>query len=386
MNRAEFAERLRAEMEDVCVSPRLKRSTLAAIEGKERPVMKGKFSTALAVLIAALLVGTAALAAAGRLGMLDFAGRISGAAVPGDAQDYVQSDVLHLENELVAVDLRELYYDGLVVRMTLDVKPKRDAVMLLAEYVSMDEPFINMTPMEIGLDRTDTQSVRDVYGERGYEAAYSVSATLRMGGDEWIGGSTAHHLNEDGTLTIYSQWEYPEMKPQREGVFQLTLFPYTDALDQIDMESRIDLEAPITLTEAAYDAQTYRSTAPVEFPETGVRVDALTLEVRAQEIHATIDYTVTDEEAYAAMEDGLWFEFIDPERVAEEPYDQRLPSGMTGTGSVTRTEATGLHYRQTETLAREALYDAYTLRAFNCWDKTRYETQTVTVALQSAEP
>ena len=52
------------------------------------------------------------------------------------------------------------------------------------------------------------------------------------------------------------------------------------------------------------------------------------------------------------------------------------PIWATGSGSST---CFGDQIIQTETLGREELHDAYTLRAFNCWEKERYETCTFTM-------
>ena len=37
-------------------------------------------------------------------------------------------------------------------------------------------------------------------------------------------------------------------------------------------------------------------------------------------------------------------------------------------------EKLGSRYRQIDTLGLNALSDEYTLRAYNCWEKNRYET------------
>ncbi len=378
MTKEDFVRRYRDEMQGVRVSPELKQRTLKALIEQEESVMKKKCSAALAFAMA-LLICAVAVAAASRFGMLDFAKRQDN-YVPEDAQSYVQSDVMRMENELVTVELRELYYDGLVSRMTVDVKPKSDKIMLLAEDMMMEDPWINMTPMQINFDKIYTETVLDVYRNGDYEAVYSVSPMLRMvGNDDITGGTGDHNLNDDGTFTVYQQWEYASYQPQREVIFSLTLFPYTETLDQLDIDGRIDLKQPITLTEADYDTQTYESTTPVVFPSVGVQVDKLTIDVRAQEIHATIDFTVIDAEAYAKLDEGLWFEFVDPNSAETEPYHQRLQSGLVGGGTMVSLNEAHTRYRQKESLGRNELHEAYTLRAFNAWDKQRYETKEVPV-------
>lgn len=377
MTKEQFQARYRDEMACVRVSPQLRAQTLHRMKQKEEPVMKKKLSAALVFAIV-LMICAVAVAVSARLGIVDFAGRIGSTYVPEDAQDYVQSDVLHLENDLVTVDVRELYYDGLISRMTVDVKPKDGKTLLLAEDVWADDPWINMTPMAITSDGVYTETVLDAYLAGGYESAYCVAMQLSPLAAT-SGGTGNHTLNEDGTLTLYQQWEYISTASSREMQLELALIPYTDALANVDHSRRIDLSHPLTLTEAAYDTQTLRSAAPIEYPSVGVRVDQLTLEVRAQDIHAIIDFTVTDQEKYAALDGGLWFEFIDPNSAETEPYRQQLPKGMSATGSISPLDERTDRFRQMETLGRNECYDAYTLRAFDAWTKERYESHTIAV-------
>ena len=94
-----------------------------------------------------------------------------------------------------------------------------------------------------------------------------------------------------------------------------------------------------------------------------MRVEQLTIEVRAQEIYAFIDFAVTDPERYAVVGDGLWFEFVDSKSTETAPWDQRLPGGLRGAGNIEKLGEN--RFRQTETLGRDELYAAYTLRAYD---------------------
>ena len=182
--------------------------------------------------------------------------------------------------------------------------------------------------------------------------------------------------------------------------------PYDAPLDPegyANYAARKTLEATITMTASVTSTDApvvegeipnvYVSCEPIEYPSVGVRVDRLTIEVKPQDIYAIIDFTVTDREAFAKTDDGLWFEFIDPDKATEQPAEgqyaqQRLTSGLSGGGMVMplddeQSEPT--MYRQTETLGKNELNDAYTLRAFNCWEKERYETHTFTMRPATAE-
>jgi hypothetical protein len=104
------------------------------------------------------------------------------------------------------------------------------------------------------------------------------------------------------------------------------------------------------------------------------------------EIRYFLDFEVTDPEKFRAQEGGLWFEFIDPDNETNAPYDQRVSTGLTSGGSVKRldgndaeTAEVGAVYRQCDAIGLDALSDSYTIRAFNVWEKDRYETVAFTV-------
>ena len=409
MTRKELAERLRRETDGVHASAALTQRTLRAAQGKEenQPVMMKKMTLAVAFALIAVTLCAAAIAAANRWGMLDFVDRYAvDHYIPEDAQTYVQTDVAQLENEWVTVSIRELYYDGRTSRMTVDVTPKAEHVLLVGEDLCLSDPFINLTHEYVMDGENDMRTVYQVIGEEGYEAVYAATSCTFDAAQGITGGSMDYILGEDGTLTIFQQEEYAENRPQREVTFQAILMPYDTPLEPdgyANYDRRDTLEATITLTASVSPTDVpvgegeipnvYVSREPIEYPSVGVRVDRLMIEVKPQDIYAIINYTVTDAEAFAKTENGLWFEFIDPEKASDLPADgqyaqQRLTSGLSGGGMVMPLDddkETPTMYRQTETLGRNELHDAYTLRAFNCWEKDRYETHTFAMRPATAE-
>ena len=409
MTRKELAERLRRETDGVHASAALTQRTLRAAQGKEenQPVMMKKMTLAVAFALIAVTLCAAAIAAANRWGMLDFVDRYAvDHYIPEDAQTYVQTDVAQLENEWVTVSIRELYYDGRTSRMTVDVAPKAEHVLLVGEDLCLSDPFINLTHEYVMDGENDMRTVYQVIGEEGYEAVYAATSCTFDAAHGITGGSMDYILGEDGTLTIFQQEEYAENRPQREVTFQAIIMPYETPLDPdeyANYDRRETLEATITMTASVSPTDVpvgerevpnvYVSREPIEYPSVGVRVDRLVIEVKPQDIYAIIDYTVTDAEAFAKTENGLWFEFIDPEKASDLPADgqyaqQRLTSGLSGGGMVMPLDddkETPTMYRQTETLGRNELHDAYTLRAFNCWEKDRYETHTFAMRPATAE-
>lgn len=102
---------------------------------------------------------------------------------------------------------------------------------------------------------------------------------------------------------------------------------------------------------------------------------------------AAIEYSVTDREAFDGTQGGLWFEFIDPQKEGE-PWEQRLAAGLTGSGSagaVDPQEEEPVQFCQRETLGRNELHEVYTLRAFDAWEKGRYETHEIRMRPATAE-
>ena len=121
----------------------------------------------------------------------------------------------------------------------------------------------------------------------------------------------------------------------------------------------------------------FESREPVMFEQVGVRVDKLRLEQRSMEIYARIEYTVVDPDAYAKTDGGLWFEFIDPESTADKPHEQRLSDGPTGFGEVHGLNDTT--FVQSDSLGMNELHSVYTLRAYECWEKQRFDTHEIPV-------
>lgn len=408
MTRKELAERLRSETDGVHAAPVLVQRTLRAAYGKEeKPVMKKKIAWTAAIALLAVMLCAAAIAAANRWGMLDFIDRYAvDHYIPEDAQDYVDTDVAMLENERVAVSIRELYYDGRTSRMTVDIAPKNEHILLLGEDMCLSDPFINLTHEYVMDGENDMRTVYQVTQEEGYEAIYAANFCTIDSDHGIAGGSMDYILSEDGTLTIFQQEEYAEDRPQREVTLQAMIIPYDTPLTPescSNYDRRETLETTLTLTASVSPTDTpvldgeipnvFVNREPVEYPGVGVRVDRLTIEVKPQDIYAMIDYTVTDMDAYAKTDHGLWFEFIDPDMEIDPGQEgayvrQRLTSGLSGGGMVMPLDdekEQPTMYRQTETLGRNELHETYTLRAFDCWEKERFETHTLEMRPATAE-
>ncbi len=110
------------------------------------------------------------------------------------------------------------------------------------------------------------------------------------------------------------------------------------------------------------------STESAVYSDCGVRVDKVTLTGSPMAIYVQIAFTVTDREKYEKTDGGLWFEFLDAQ-------GQRLPDGADTGGGIEQIDDE--HFVQKSSLrASEVLPGEIILRAFNCWEKNRYETHT----------
>ena len=388
MKREELSHALHRQMEGVQVSPQLRRQTLAAARGKEeKPIMKRKLSAALVAALIIAALSAVALAAAGHAGILDFLSRYQGAYIPDNAGDFIESDVATLEEGALTVTVRELYYDGRTARMTVDVTPKDAETLLLGTDCSMLDSWQNLAqPMNAAWDDADTRTVLDVYRAGGYTSAYRISLWTSEAAAGSADGAMDYTLGEDGTLTVYLEQSYDSDLPEREIALVVDTIPFADPEgDMLDFDARQTISQQLTMTAARAEptaqaqAEVYVSAEPIVYESIGVRVDSVRIEVKPLELYATIEYTVIDRALYAQTDDGLWFEFIDPDSTAEAPYDQRLTGGLSTSGSSHPTDGdsrTATHFIQEETLGKNELRSSYTLRAFECWDKRRFDTHT----------
>lgn len=388
MTREEMKNTLHEQTACVHVPPALAKQTLLAAQGKETPYMKKKISLAIAFALLAVTLCAAALAAANRWGMLDFADRYSTEHyIPEDAQTYVHNNVATMENDYVTASVRELYYDGRFSRIIVDVTPKEKNTLLMGEDICLEDPFVNLTNNYVEGGDNDMRPIYQVIEDEGYEHVYSASVFMKGAVKDIGSGAGDYMLGEDGTLTIYSQEEYLTDMPERDVSISVIVTPFDEPFTMdswANHEKAAVLEMPVTLTAAvnATDvrageiANVYVSETGADYPSAGVRVDRVMIEVKPQEIYATIDYHITDSEKYNSLDSWLWFEFIDPQKPGEG-WEQRLAAGLSGGGSsgaVDRDEEPPTRFRQRETLGKNELHDVYFLRAYNAAEKGRFET------------
>lgn len=387
MNERELLKKLRGQMDAVSVSPALRRRTLAAAYGKEK-TMKKKVSTALICALIGALMCSVALAVASRAGMTDFLKRSVSAYIPENAQDYIRVGEESFDVRVATVTLREIYYDGLTARVTADVTPKEKTTLLTGVDSWPEQSWQDLIRLRgEDCDASDPRTVGDVFMEEGYQAAYNVNLSCDNAlWSEICGTSQDYVLGEDGVLTICGDWQFTDDQPEREMTLQLILTRYMGDADGADAKERYRHTLKLTAASREDDgtADIYVSRAPASFASIGVRVERVAIAVKPLELYYAIDYTVTDPELYGQTDDGLWFEFIDPDSAASEPSEQRLSEGLSAWSDVEQPDENG-RITQIGTLGINELRDVYTLRAYECWEKQRFDTCEIAVYPATAE-
>ena len=345
-------------------------------EEEERPVKrKLRLSAAIAV-AACLIVATAAFAAASHWGLFDFLdqGRDSG-TLP-EAAEIVATDPPQEggEGELASFKLREAVYDGEYVYMVVDATPA-DGILLLGP---------DMLPPDAMRDLTKEDSDALTIGEYAEAnnlqmAIVGISTAAAAEGAEDIVTSMDWRLEADGTLVFMLSGDAPQgmgdalettllcsvtpLVPAAEGEGIIMQYFEEDGEEPVSKYIGYDVdEAHIQRSELAFaltaagpaEAQAYDLDAA--YPGCGVRVERVTFEPSPMALYYEIRFTITDEAAYAATEDGMQFEFLDAN-------GERLPDGATMSGQ-TAAQADGSLVQSGSLSAQSDLSQIAALRAF----------------------
>lgn len=377
MKESQISDALRESMNAVRLSPALRARALCAMRGSEerRPKMKRKFSAALAFALVGVLVVAVALAVANRKGVLDFLS-YSEATLPENAGDYVQTDIASDERDGLHAVVREVVYDGHRLWATVDINMDGEKPLLTGFDYGLDDEE-KWAWLRHDESETDDRSILEVYREEGYTDAYDIAAFIYDEDDEQ-NTSFEVHLQDDGTLTVYESLVFEQEKAEREITVSVRAFKYEEKDGRMNLNQKPMAELKLHFTakaSAVDDEETIVSVEPVEYESIGVRVDRVTVTTKPLAMDYAIEYTVVDAEKFAQTDDGLWFEFIDPNSREEQPYDQRLKEGVSGVVSVEPVDDT--HFRQIGTLSLSEKADCYALRAYECWGKRRFDTHEI---------
>lgn len=353
--------------------------TLLRLKREEEQRVKRKFGVVLAACIALCLIFAAVgFAAAGRWGLFDFLNNYAGkSGILPEAAGIVATDPPQRggQGEWAGVKLREAVYDGQCVYMVVDVEPAQGILALS----------VNEDPG----DSMDGQITLAQYArENGLEMARCrLSCEGDAGGeaDALIDSMNARRA-EDGTLSymIYGQMREGGGAQALTGTLNLSVTPILPAeggakpvFGQGNYALDTQNTQTVTLSFSLERAESYgsaRNAGAVDYTDCGVRVEQVELTATPMATYYRIRFRVTGETAYAATDEGLWFEFVDGD-------GERVSDGAMRGATVSHLEKDVL-LQEGSIAASAQLPGAVTLRGYNCWTKQRYESHTI--AMQEA--
>lgn len=366
-------------------------NTLHRLREEERPVKrKLRLSAAIAV-AACLILATAAFAAVSHWGLFDFLNQGAGSGTLPEAAEIVATDPPQEggAGKLASFRLREAVYDGEYVYMVVDATPA-DGLLLLGPGLLPSDAMRNLTKED-----SDAMTIGEYAGENDLQMAIvGISTAAAAEGAEDAITSFDWRLEADGTLVFMLSGEAPQgmgdafettllcsvtpLVPAAKGEGITMQYFEEDGEEPVSKYIGYDVdEAHIQRSELAFaltaagpaEAQAYDLDAA--YPGCGVRVERVTFEPSPMALYYEIRFTITDEAAYAATEDGVQFEFLDAN-------GERLPDGATMSGQ-TAAQADGSLVQSGSLSAQSDLSQIAALRAFNCWTKERYESHELTL-------
>ena len=369
------------------------KNTLRRLDEEEKKPVKRKMRVSAAIAVAAcLIISTAAFAAANHWGLFDFLnqGQSDSAPLP-EAIEILATEPPQEggTGELADFQLREAVYDGEYAYLVVDVTPRQELLLIGPSY-GLEDPMRLMTG-----DSANSLTIGEYAEQNDLQMAYvTISSALDALGEEFI-RSIDCHWEEDGTLVLMLTCTVSEQEGSAfASTLQCSVTPlipaaskedailygyYEENADEpayastgyvTDEENQQETELAFTLDDANRH-NTLASSQSAEYPSCGVRVDSVRLTASPMALYYEIHFTVTDEAAYAATEDGVWFEFLDANGNA-------LPNGATRGGEV-HLQADGSLVQSGSLAAQKELPGSVTLRAYNCWTQERYENHELTL-------
>lgn len=319
------------------------------------------------IAIALLLVTAAALAATAQMGLWDFITRYDrDDRVLPEARDMIQpgSEERLAATSLAAVSLKECMYDGQAIYAVFAIKPQADDILLLMGDCSPNDPASDLTGNDALAETTLADWAHTLGRDRIVYAG--VADQNEELGKTLILSSFDFFMDEEGVVYVMASGTVSG-GPQQLDVPMILVTTPKETPDAREI-------ANFTISLSATPSRAVVEGAePIRFDSCGVEVTRVTLTSTAMGTYAQVRYRVVDEDAYAATEGGLWFEFLNSDG---QPYADGFYGSSTA-GPV--GDQTDLYDQETVLAAMETLPDTITitLRGYNAWNKERYEAHEV---------
>ena len=198
----------------------------------EEPVAKKISVTAILVIALIVVSMTAALAAAlNSWGIINFAGDHANAYVPPKYEESITKENEVIETESVRCTLQESYFDGKILRLTAQIVPKVNT-LLIGSASSVEDPISDLFWRTLNPEdeETDWESI-GAYALRmhdGHLAEIGLNAEV-----EWDDCSSDFMRNEDGTYTWYLECQTRDETQEANVPLVLSYFPMTITEEQV---------------------------------------------------------------------------------------------------------------------------------------------------------
>ena len=324
------------------------------------------------VAVAVLLLSTIGVAAASlRYGVFDFLRGADGspAALP-EASALVQTEIPQTAVPQAgapaaetAFSLREAVYDGGAVHMVVEARPASDEVLLIGPDCLLTDPV-----SDLGV--SGEESIAEYAAANGKTEIRSVQIvdTGAATGGEGVVQSLEYRLEGDGTLVFIASGSVADGAATLPVDLVCITYPVlADGNYDVENGTQTDLTFSLERTDAGQDSRTFST--PAAFAGCGVTVERATLTASPMGIYYTLECAVTDETAFAAAQEGLFFRFLDAD-------GEELPLAPAIGSQVSAPEG-GRFTQEGALAASESLPDALTIQAYDAMTKEVYDTQTL---------
>ncbi|MCL2547857.1 MAG: hypothetical protein FWE76_01675 [Symbiobacteriaceae bacterium] len=216
-----------------------------------------------------------------------------------------------VETPYAVFTAREAVFDGQHVYVVITATPTDEKYQLKGLHGN-DDPSAPNGLIKVNVALTDEEmAMCDEAVEQGIETIYLVVNCFNR--DLW-GHMHDYIVEDDGTLVFIFNSGY-EDRYLRSDIQSIDLQVFcTHVVSAEGLDGRFWLPVSssglyLTLLNSG-NISSISSTAAIDFPECGIRVDKLQLTGTAMATYVLVDYTVTDEEVYATT-GGVWFEILD---------------------------------------------------------------------------
>jgi len=271
----------------------------------------------------------------------------------------VETAGIGIGSDLVTFSVREAIYDGIVIYITIEVKPSRPDYLLIAQYYE---------PIDI-VENLGTQFTQLEGSIADYAAANDKTMIRTWAGILGGNQSISEILEPDGTQLYIISGDYESDTDTEELEISCGANQWLESGGgySIDMSATQRYTISVTL-ENSGAKEVAASSTPVIFNDCGVRVDKVTLTGTAMSIYVEIEYTVIDRVKFAEMDRGLSFELLDEN-------GERLPAGADSDCGVYSLDDNETRFIQKSAIrAAQTLPGEIIMRGYNIWKDVWYET------------